>query len=178
MKRTFLISDNHFGHRNILTFYRSNGQKLREFVSVEEMDQHMIKCWNSVVMPEDKVYHLGDFSLCSPAHYRRIIEQLNGDKVLIKGNHDTLELKLYALYFRDVRAYHIIGDMLLSHIPILEQSLLQRFRGQIHGHTHAESVNNPRYFNVSAEVLNYTPILLDKVKHKLGVDNGYSDHNN
>lgn len=80
--RKFYVSDTHFGHENII------GHCNRPFSSVAEMDAYLIDQWNSVVGPDDLVYHLGDFSVPDAAYARRIFDQLNGRKILVLGNHD------------------------------------------------------------------------------------------
>ena len=60
MTKTFLIADTHFGHNNIINFLKPDGSKLRNFLSIYDHDEYIIDKWNSVVKPEDKVYHLGD----------------------------------------------------------------------------------------------------------------------
>jgi calcineurin-like phosphoesterase family protein len=51
MAEVYIISDNHFGHSGVLNFRKQNGDRPRAFDSVEEMDEHMIERWNSVVRP-------------------------------------------------------------------------------------------------------------------------------
>lgn len=182
MSKTFLISDTHFGHSNIVTFLRKDGTKLRPWDNIKEHDEALIYNWNSVVKPEDKVYHLGDFGLSNSTHLLRIVQALNGTKILIKGNHDTLKLHAYQQVFKDVRAYHSLNNIFMAHIPIHPASL-GRWKGQIHGHLHADNVkldkeeivnsgcpyteysnsNDLRYYNVACEQINYTPIEFDKV---------------
>lgn len=90
MSQLFVTSDLHFGHRNILTF---NAQT-RPFNSIAEMDDYLIKHWNSVVSPEDTVYNLGDFSFYrSFEKTKNILDKLNGKHILIKGNHDQVITK-------------------------------------------------------------------------------------
>lgn len=98
-----------------------------------------------------------------------IAARLNGDKVLVKGNHDTLELKEYVPYFRDVRGCHQFDGMFLSHVPIHTDSL-SRWGINVHGHLHAKRVMqgnriDPRYVSVCMEQLDdYTPVSLEQLK--------------
>lgn len=173
MPNTFLISDTHFSHMNCLNFDRSDGTgKLRPFASVEEMDETMVKNWNSVVTSKDKVYHLGDIAMSHKNLH--ILDRLNGEKVLIKGNHDTGKLSQYMKYFKDVRGSHQLDKLLLTHIPVHRLSI-GRWRANIHGHLHdnlVKHVSPPNeqdeaYLNVCVEQINYTPISLSEVNEIL-----------
>lgn len=164
MPSVFLVADTHFGHFGCCKFLRSDGSKLRPWDDPDEMDEAMVKAWNDRVKPNDKVYHLGDVVINRKA--LKTLGRLNGDKVLIKGNHDIFRLNEYTEYFRDIRAYHVMNGMILSHIPVHEESL-GRFGVNIHGHLHSNRVMldgaiDPRYFCVSVEHLpNYAPILFE-----------------
>ena len=122
MPSVFLVSDTHFGHKGVCHFTRNDGvTKLRPWDTPEEMDEAMVRNWNERVGVKDKVYHLGDVvinrrSLATMARF-------NGDKVLIRGNHDIFPDDEYRKYFRELRAYHVMNGMILSHIPIHEESL-------------------------------------------------------
>ena len=167
MPNVFLISDTHFGHSNILTFKKDNGDMLRVFNNIDEMDEHLISKWNSVVRPQDKIYHLGDVGFRNFTYIESIFNRLNGTKILIRGNHDNFKISQYAKLFKDVRATHTIDRFLLSHIPVHEQSL-SRWVGNIHGHLHANNLPDKRYFNVSVEQLrDYTPISFEEIKSLL-----------
>ncbi|MFK7937213.1 MAG: metallophosphoesterase, partial [Saprospiraceae bacterium] len=99
MKNIFFTSDHHFGHKNIIKF--SN----RPFASVEEMDEHLIRCWNEKVGADDEVYHLGDVGLCSAKKLNKILARLNGTIYLIKGNHEGAALAC-ANRFAWIKDYH------------------------------------------------------------------------
>lgn len=159
----WLISDTHFWHENILNFKEPNGDLIRSFNSVQDMNEVMIRNWNSVVKPDDKIYHLGDVGFSNFVRLKEIFDRLNGNKILIKGNHDRLKLSQYAQIFKDVRAYHILDKFLLAHIPIHPLSL-ERWKGQIHGHLHTRVIPDSRYFNVSVERIKYTPINFNEIK--------------
>lgn len=163
MAKTFLISDTHFGHSNILTFKRNDGTPLRIFNSIQEHDEYLIDQWNAIVSTNDKVYHLGDVGFKNFTYLEHILNRLNGTKVLIKGNHDGFKLVQYAKYFKDIRGSHVLDKFILTHIPIHPDSL-SRWKANIHGHLHANSLNDKRYFNVSVEQLNYKPIDFEEIR--------------
>ena len=137
MPSVFLVSDTHFGHAGVCRFTRDDGSKLRPWDDAEAMDEAMVSAWNERVRPQDKVYHLGDVVINRRS--LKTLARLNGDKVLIRGNHDIFRDVEYSEYFRELRAYHVMNGMILSHIPVHEASL-GRFGTNIHGHLHAGRV--------------------------------------
>lgn len=164
MPNVFLISDTHFGHAGVCQFLKSDGSKLRPWNTPEEMDEALVENWNKVVKPNDKVYHLGDVLINKRAF--PTLARLNGDKVLIKGNHDIFKLSQYQSYFRDIRGYHVMDKAILSHIPV-HPSQFSRFRANVHGHLHSNVLDDSRYFNVSVERINFTPIPWETVRSQL-----------
>lgn len=183
MPATWLVSDTHFGHAGVCRFLAPDGvTKLRPWDNPEEMDEFMVKAWNERVRPTDKVYHLGDCVInrrCLPT-----LARLNGDKVLIRGNHDIFRDDEYRRYFRELRAYHVMNGCILSHIPIHVESL-GRFGVNIHGHLHANRVMmtarfthaekqiiDPRYHSVCVEQTDFAPILLEDVFKRIEAEGG------
>jgi calcineurin-like phosphoesterase family protein len=188
MPAVFLVSDTHFGHAGVCRFTRNDGvTKLRPWDNPEEMDEEMVKRWNETVRPNDKVYHLGDVVINRKS--LNIMHRLNGDKVLIRGNHDIFKLEDYTQHFRDVRGYHVMNGMILSHIPVHEESL-GRFGVNIHGHLHANRVMKTaqtthefmtqgvrqwidnRYHCVCVEQTDFRPILFEDVIKKIKEEGG------
>ena len=182
MPSVFLVSDTHFGHKGVCHFTRNDGvTKLRPFDTPEEMDEFMVEAWNAKVKPTDKVYHLGDVVINRKA--LPIMKRLNGDKVLIRGNHDIFPDVEYREYFRELRAYHVMNGMILSHIPIHPESL-GRFGVNIHGHLHANRVMRDlavcgrldqidvRYHNVCVEMTDFAPILFEDVIKRIEAEGG------
>ena len=188
MPSVFLTSDTHFGHAGVCKFVEADGvTKIRPWTDPDEMDEEMIKRWNDTVRPTDKVYHLGDVVI-----NRRSLStlvRLNGDKVLIRGNHDIFRDDEYRVYFRELRAYHVMNGMILSHIPLHEASL-GRFGVNIHGHLHSNRVkkargidaktgttlysdeNDVRYHCVCVEQTDFTPILFEDVIKRIEAEGG------
>lgn len=181
MANIFVISDTHFGHSAAVThFKKSDGSPLRDFLSAEECDEIMVERWNSVVQPGDKVYHLGDVVM--PKNHRSldIMYRLNGEKVLIKGNHDELNPEKYLVHFKDIRGSHMLDKLVMTHVPVHSGSL-DRWRGNIHGHLHSYAViapayvnsegkvmydearEDPKYFCASVERINFTPIPFETI---------------
>jgi calcineurin-like phosphoesterase family protein len=188
MPAVWLVSDTHFGHEKTCTvFKREDGSPLRPFSCAEEMDEYMVKAWNERVKPTDKVYHLGDVVINRKA--LKALERLNGDKVLIRGNHDIFRDDDYRQYFREIRAYHVMNGMILSHIPLHSHSL-GRFGVNIHGHLHANRVkkargvdartgevlygndNDLRYYCVCVEMTDFAPILFEDVQKRILAEGG------
>lgn len=177
MANIFFASDHHFHHANILTFKRDDGTPLREFVDVDHMNEHIVEQHNRVVRPNDKVYFLGDVCMSRKASALDILRRMNGEKILIKGNHDQCSLSAYAAHFKDVRGSHQFDGLIMTHIPIHPESLA-RWGLNVHGHLHYQVVRMPlsqipdrRYFNVGMERINYTPISLEEVKKNARVLN-------
>ena len=188
MPAVFLTSDTHFGHTGVCRFTRNDGvTKLRPWDDPDEMDEEMVKRWNETVRPNDKVYHLGDVVINRKA--LKIMSRLNGDKVLIRGNHDIFRDDEYREHFRELRAYHVMNGMILSHIPIHTESL-GRFGTNIHGHLHANRVMknvetlhefttrgsrryiDVRYHCVCVEHTDYRPILFEDVIKRIEAEGG------
>jgi len=180
MPAVFLVSDTHFGHAGVCRFLRSDGTKLRPWDDPAEMDEEMVKRWNETVRPKDKVYHLGDVVINRKA--LKTLSRLNGEKVLIKGNHDIFKLEDYTPYFKDIRGYHVMNGMILSHIPVHEESLA-RFGTNIHGHLHYnrvrqysiekdEYVIDSRYHCVCVEHTDFKPILFEDVIKRIENEGG------
>jgi calcineurin-like phosphoesterase family protein len=171
MKNIFFISDTHFSHGNICKFIREDGvTKLRPWDNVDEMDEYLVEQWNATVGPQDKVYHLGDVFINRKARF--IMDRLNGDKVLIKGNHDIFQLNDYLPYFRDIRSYLVRKEFIASHIPVHYDNL-HRFKFNVHGHLHEHRVVDkwgkidPRYLSVCVEHTEYRPRELSEITEAL-----------
>lgn len=186
MGQIFYISDLHFGHDNIL--HLDN----RPWKTIEEHDAALIKNWNSVVTNQDTVYILGDFCWLKEDRWIEILGQLNGHKVLIKGNHDLTPQKSKR-YFQDIKEYKEINDngrkVVLCHYPI--PCFKYHFRGGYHlyGHVHNtfeyHMMAHQRYlmeelyghkcemYNCGAMMdwMEYTPKTLDEIIE------GYNKHN-
>lgn len=201
-RNVFVTSDLHFGHENILSYEGSRVDKLvrtkfPEWVKynlvssenktteeleklwrhevIKEHDKSLIENWNSVIEDKDLVYILGDLSYGNGEFTNKILEQLNGDKVLIKGNHDYMFLddhKFDITLLKEIYDYKEIkykkNMIILFHFPI--QVWNKAHKGSIHlyGHIHSnKTTSHPmKYeiensYNVGIDVNDYKPVRLD-----------------
>lgn len=179
MSKTWLYSDPHFYHKNIVTFTNYDGSKVRPWDDANEMTEDLIKWYNELVEDSDRVYILGDVAF-SATNMRNAVSRLKGRKVLVKGNHDPdKHREMYMELFDDVRAMVVRKGFIMTHIPIHPHSL-SRWKLNIHGHLHANSITDgplgepyspldKRYRCVCVEQTNWRPILLDQVLEEAGL---------
>ena len=154
MGLVYVISDLHLGHKNMATRWRN-------FNDEYEQDAHIVKQWNEVVNKKDVVWILGDLTMESSKHYY-VLDQLKGIKKVILGNHEKpSHIQELLKYVNCVRGTMKYKGAWFSHIPMHPVELHDKVN--IHGHVHQHSLKDKRYINVSAEVVNYRPQLIDKL---------------
>ena len=172
--RVFFTSDTHFYHANIINFCG------RPFKSVEVMNETLIANWNSVVGPDDIVFHLGDFCLGGSAEWINILNRLNGKIYLIVGNHDIKNLRqgYYSRFEHIAMQMHIeVGKqkIYLNHYPFLCYGGAYRDTWQLFGHVHTSKQNTgidaprlhmlfPTQYDVGVDNNNFTPVSFEQVK--------------
>ena len=184
--KIFFTSDLHFGHKNVIGFDQ------RPYFTVEEMDKSLIENWNNKVKPGDTVYVLGDMFWFSDNNYvQNILKALNGQIILIKGNHEkwlhnAANKKLLAGIkdFDDITVTLNDGTTkrcILSHyyMPFYKN----HYHGAIHLHSHTHSspesileTQISKYLNengcpcsihnVGCMHWNYEPVTLDEILNR------------
>ena len=156
----YFIADTHFGDDRIRRYEN------RPFTDSAQMDESLIRRWNSTVSQQDTVYVLGDFS--APGTESGLLCRLNGTKHLIKGNHDTASNEYYRQAgFCEVYDHPIILDSfwILSHDALYVNTNMPY--ANLFGHVHNSPLfkdYSPQHFCVCAERINYTPISFDAIK--------------
>jgi calcineurin-like phosphoesterase family protein len=153
---TFYTSDLHLSHRNIVKFTKRP-------VSAEEHDQWIIDLWNSQVNPGDLVYHLGDFCFAGSGKKMDVLhitEQLNGNIVFIKGNHDNDNVMecIQALRLKgrtevyDYKEIHINGvRTVLSHYPFVVWNNSHHGGYHLYGHCHSRYTHPGKALDVGLD---------------------------
>jgi calcineurin-like phosphoesterase family protein len=162
-QKVFIISDTHFSHNNIIRY------EYRPFKDKEEMDEYMIKEWNSVVSENDLVFHLGDVAICGAKRAEYVLSRLNGRKILILGNHDHFSMTKWRKLGFEPHERYFYKDYLLTHIPVDETPLNVAvseglLKGNIHGHTHSNNqhLDKRLYKCCCVELIAYRPMLFDE----------------
>lgn len=168
MINTFFAGDSHCYHKKIMEFEPD----FRPFSSVEEHNEVLIENHNRVVKPNDIVWHLGDVVFGCVENIE-IMSRFNGKKKLVLGNHDKSkvdDLRKYMDYFTHIYGVASYKGFVLTHIPV-HPSQFWRYKGNIHGHVHSGTLDDPRYINVSMEAINLTPIPYDEILNQWAANN-------
>lgn len=163
----YYTSDLHIGHENIIRLCK------RPYSNDREMGVDLIKRWNNKVTTNDTVYILGDmfFKYEDIEVVKTILKQLNGKKILIKGNHDNflnqIKWQDYFSAVKDIMKIKDNGrDVILMHYPIEEWDGF--FRGSYHLYGHVHNSDNglrkiDRRYNVGVDVNDFEPKSLDEL---------------
>lgn len=159
MPHRYIISDLHLGHGNII------GYCSRPFDGVREMNNEIVSRWNETVSEDDQVILLGDVELDEVRSTASWIEELNGNIMLIRGNHDGgVGQNFPAHVVESCELFHGRFRFYCEHQP------LDMGGWQLHGHVHNNDVTTYPFVdpyeqrvNVSSELLDYTPLLMDEL---------------
>jgi calcineurin-like phosphoesterase family protein len=115
-RKLYFTSDWHVGHKNVLKFDQ------RPFKDLDEMHNILIKNFNHYVPKHGITFFLGDMGLCSRGLLKSVIDQLNGTKILVRGNHDGNINSMYNAGFDVVldKAQITIGKNIITmtHCPL------------------------------------------------------------
>lgn len=181
--KIFLTSDSHFGHSNIIEFCN------RPFKDVEEMNYKLIENWNKKVPVDGLVFHLGDFAWGGYPFWKKIREQLNGNIILIKGNHDeknmtpTAEQELFDYVTFQMKIEIEGRKVYLNHVPFLcyggtyrdPKGLVYQLFGHVHSGPGAKGLDIdrlkmlfPTQYDVGVDKNNYEPVSWAEVNEAIG----------
>lgn len=193
MAERWAISDQHYGHDNILKFTDEAGNRIRPFSNVHEMDECMITRHNELVKDGDEVYMLGDFvwgkrNAEGRNRFHNVCAQLKGTLRLLPGNHDDIDMLTYTsrhnLRIENFNSWwrveHGGAKFIFCHYPLHVCNLRYEMRNKgvsngwaefynVHGHIHQrrvltdEGLPDPRYINVCVEHTDYAPLNFDEL---------------
>ena len=168
--QTWILSDTHFGHRNIIGFCHRPDDF--EMIILENVAQMVPDS------PETTLLHLGDLCYRGNAEFRALIaphiEPKSGRKLLISGNHDRQRHSFYKKCgFKQSRPFSIRWgntEVSFSHYPWSEEEEGRPMPAKhlrIHGHIHNNGYTRSAYVpflknhvNLSVEQTKYRPVNL------------------
>jgi len=187
-KNIFVTSDTHFSHFNIIKYCN------RPFNNIQEMNEILIKNWNECISNSDLVFHLGDFQMINDYNilYKHL-SRLNGDKVLLLGNHDYMTIEQYLnAGFIDVqqRWEGIINNnrFVMSHYQMMTWNWSHKGSINLYGHEHDRQQKIPNHeiynklhisekkFNVCVDANNYKPVninIIISLMNKRDINNNF-----
>ena len=159
-------ADFHLGHSRIIEFCK------RPFKDVDEMNEEIIRRWNSCVNDSDTGYILGDFCFGDP---RKYYSRLNGRVYIVPGSHDKELRKLDQKFI--LPSIYVLKGLLddkrlgitLCHYSM--RTFSQSHYGAIHlyGHSHHQLTDDPMSlsFDVGVDGWNFYPLSIEQVKEKM-----------
>ena len=166
----YFTSDLHFYHDNVIKHAN------RPFLNAQEMNQTLMSNWNRKVTASDEIYILGDVTMKGATYANEILAQLNGQKYLIKGNHDRFaeQQSLDKSLFMWIKDYHELSYgkdvFILFHYPIEEWDGFFHGSFHLHGHQHNHEDYNYknlekglRRYDVGVDANQMTPVSLEEV---------------
>jgi calcineurin-like phosphoesterase family protein len=144
----WFTADTHFSHENIIRYCN------RPFKDVDEMNEKMIRNWNAVVQLEDTVFHIGDFSMRSL--FKKFRERLNGNVILISGNHDG-ESPIHSIFIEHFgKMWHLV------HNPE-EAELDFNICGHVHGLWKLNKIGDKIIYNCGVDVNSFKPVSMKQI---------------
>lgn len=162
--KNWFTSDTHFNHENIIEY------TCRPFKSAEHMDKEIIRRWNSRVKVGDTVFHGGDFMFGGSAKQgnqkkpEEYLEQLNGNIILIRGNHDhNNSLKTC---IESVTIQHGGIHWWIQHKP---EMLTYKYNlcGHVHHNWKVMTTGRYKVINISTDVWEYRPVTIQEILKRL-----------
>lgn len=173
----WFTSDWHFFHERILEFHPKRKELFG--TNMKEVTEKMILKWNSTVDKHDTVYILGDLAFGTVDQRRKLFQRLNGNKVLILGNHDknSEELKCYFNHitliknmkfkkstfpclFKDI-------EVIMCHFPLYCWEHMEKGSIMLHGHCHGKIDTDNTCLNTN----------LNKIRIDVGLDGDFANYN-
>ena len=162
----YFSSDTHFFHGNILKYCPERG-----FSNLPDMHAGLIKNHNSVVGPDDTYIHIGDFAMGQFSDWAPILPQMNGHKILVRGNHDRSHDKMLSVGFDESYDTLLLkntpnGDVWCEHVPNLKHGYSFHLCGHVH---QAWETHAPNIINAGVDANGLMPKTLEQLVSKIDV---------
>jgi len=189
--KNFFTADTHLGHANVIIYCNrpqlnlddlgADGRWKNHVVkkqAARAMDTMLIDNHNSVVNPEDTVWHLGDYSFGHTGMIIEYLRRMNGTFKFLWGNHDESLRKAKDLiqYYDDLKdRVQFYGDVaevtienqfiVLNHYAMKVWNHSHKGSWHLYGHSHGSLPDDPtsRSFDVGVDCHNYFPLTFQQV---------------
>ena len=175
---TWFTADLHLGHKNIIEYTS------RPFKSVEHMDEVLIDNWNRLVMEDDEVYVVGDFTLGGIDSFAKYVSRLNGFIHILPGSHDyhwtrkfhsvaeeysrvLLHPPMITLEYKGYGDGHYPKSLTLCHYALRTWPKKIYGGAHIYGHSHGKLPPHGLSFDVGVDCWKYYPISLGAVMREM-----------
>jgi calcineurin-like phosphoesterase family protein len=151
------------------------------------MHKFMVDEWNSRVNKEDTLVHTGDVGFgsgCTDDALESLLNSLNGNKILISGNHDfvrsgrkirkALEKCFSGIY--DQRMFKVRDDdapggvqrIFCNHYPMLSWPGKPKGVWHLFSHSHGTATDNPPMsLDISADETGFVPVNIEHIKNMM-----------
>lgn len=171
----WFTADWHFFHDRILKFHPKRKEVFG--TNMKDVTEKMILKWNTTVDKKDTVYILGDLAFGTFEDKRKLFHRLNGNKVLILGNHDKIpdELKscfnhitlLKNMKFKKSVIPNLPKDIevIMCHFPLYHWEHMENGSIMLHGHCHGTIDKDNKL------------IQSDKIRIDVGLDSELANYN-
>lgn len=178
----WFTADWHFFHERVLEYH----PKRKEIfgTNMKEVTEKMILKWNSRIDKHDTVYILGDLAFGSTEEKRKLFQRLNGNKILILGNHDKIadSNKCYFNHITQIKNMKFKKsvfpslpkdiEVIMCHFPMFSWEHKEKGSIMLHGHCHGsiDTFNNADYpesvridVGIDSEFANYEFVFLNRL---------------
>ena len=159
----YFTSDWHFFHDRILEFHPKRKELFG--TDMEKVTDKMIELWNNTVSKKDTVYILGDLAFGTVEQKRKLFNRLNGNKVLIMGNHDKIPMEQRCFFNHITQIKNqafkksIIPELsdnlevIMCHFPLHRWEHCEKGSIMLHGHSHGKVDIDNNKLNIESNLI-------------------------
>jgi len=193
---SWFTSDTHYGHKNIVRGTsewenKDNAQRVRDFDTMEEHNDALVKSINSVVKEDDELWHLGDWSFGGKDNIKIFRDRLKCKNIhLIFGNHDQHIEPLNSLYRELFKSCQYVKNLSFKKDGIKTNLFLSHYSHQVwaksnhdtihlFGHSHGSLKGIGKSMDVGVDTNNLYPYHLEEIIYIMkDISVEFIDHHN
>jgi calcineurin-like phosphoesterase family protein len=155
MPEYFFTADEHYFHDKIRAYCA------RPFASVEEMNDTLIANFNAVVSKQDVTIHAGDFAFGHTNDINKIIAQLNGNHIFLKGSHDRwMQNSAKFMWRGTVKGQFIVA----CHYALRTWERAHYGSWQVYGHSHGNLPPIGKQWDVGVDNNDFKPVSFEQLQ--------------